>query len=113
MHELTIATEIVNIVAEKAKQEAFSNVDRITIEIGRLSGVNPHCLSFVFPEAARGTPLEGCYLNLVDIPVDIACRQCDNTTIADETLLVCSTCGSQDIKINHGKELRITNLEVQ
>ena len=55
MHELSIASNIVEFVAQAA---AGRRVRRVTLEIGRLSGVSPDALAFCFPGVARGTDAE-------------------------------------------------------
>ena len=52
MHELGISRNIVAIVAEAANGR---RVRRVTLEIGRLSGVMPHAVEFCFPLAAEGS----------------------------------------------------------
>ena len=52
MHELGISRNIVAIVGEAARGR---RVRRITLEIGKLSGVMPHAVEFCFDLAAAGT----------------------------------------------------------
>ena len=52
MHELAISRNIVAIVDEAA---AGRRIRRVTVEIGRHSGVMPHAIEFCFGLAAEGT----------------------------------------------------------
>ncbi len=61
MHELGITRNIVAIVAEAAKGRP---VRRVTLEIGKLSGVMSEAIAFCFDVVAQGTPLEGAALEI-------------------------------------------------
>ncbi|MFN2644439.1 MAG: hydrogenase maturation nickel metallochaperone HypA [Burkholderiales bacterium] len=61
MHELGISRNIVAIVDEAA---AGRRVRRVTLEIGKLSGVMAHAVRFCFDVAAHGTALEGAELEI-------------------------------------------------
>jgi hydrogenase nickel incorporation protein HypA/HybF len=67
MHELGISRNIVAIVSEAAKGRA---VRRVTLEIGRHSGVMPHAVRFSFDVVAHGTVLEGAELEIRETPGD-------------------------------------------
>lgn len=64
MHELAISRNIVAIVADAAKGR---RVRRVTLEIGRLSGVVPHAIEFSFDLVAEGTVLAGAQLEIREL----------------------------------------------
>jgi hydrogenase nickel incorporation protein HypA/HybF len=59
MHELALAREIVAIVCGAAHGRV---VHKVTLEIGRLSGVMPEAIEFCFEAVAQGTLAEGALL---------------------------------------------------
>ena len=61
MHELGITRNIVSIVSEAAEGRP---VRRVTLEIGKLSGVMAEAIAFCFDVVAEGTPLEGAELDI-------------------------------------------------
>ena len=61
MHELGISRNIVAIVAEAAKGR---RVRRVTVEVGKLSGVMPHAIAFCFDAVTQGTVVEGAALEI-------------------------------------------------
>jgi hydrogenase nickel incorporation protein HypA/HybF len=61
MHELGISRNIVAIVAEAAKGR---RVRRVTLEIGKLSGVMPYAVEFCFDLAAEGTAAARAVLDI-------------------------------------------------
>ena len=64
MHELSLATALVEQVAEIAVREKFDRVVKIHLELGELSGVDRHCFEFCFPEVCKGSVLEEAQLVL-------------------------------------------------
>lgn len=63
MHELALATEVVNICAARADG---ARVIRVRLEVGRLAAVLPHSLRFCFDACAHGTPVEGATLDIIE-----------------------------------------------
>jgi hydrogenase nickel incorporation protein HypA/HybF len=64
MHELSITCSIVDLVAETAKGR---KVHRVTVVIGKLSGVVSNSIAFWFPEVARGTELAEASLEIREV----------------------------------------------
>ena len=56
MHELGITRNVVSIVSERA---AGQKVLRVTLEVGRLSGMLSDAIRFCFDICAKGTSLDG------------------------------------------------------
>lgn len=64
MHELALAEGIVDIVADIARRERFSQVRTVFVEMGRQSCVTADALIFCFDLVARGTLAEGAQLKI-------------------------------------------------
>jgi hydrogenase nickel incorporation protein HypA/HybF len=62
MHELSIATSIVEIATEKVAEHRGERVVAIHIRLGPLAGVAREALLFSFGLACDGTPAEGSAL---------------------------------------------------
>jgi hydrogenase nickel incorporation protein HypA/HybF len=62
MHELGMATALVEQVEEIARREGAARIVRIELVVGDLSGVDREALEFVFPFAAERTAAEGAVL---------------------------------------------------
>ena len=63
MHELGITRNVVAICAERANG---AQVLRVTLEIGKRAGVMADSVRFCFDICAKGTPVEGATLEIVD-----------------------------------------------
>jgi hydrogenase nickel incorporation protein HypA/HybF len=108
MHELAITESVVAQVGEKLPD---AKVAAVTLEIGRLSGVVADSVRFCFDLCTPGTPLEGARLEIIDIPGRGRCRTCTSELDVADLLPECG-CGSFDIEILGGEELRIRQVEV-
>lgn len=64
MHELSLALDLVEQAIAVAVKESAAKIVRIKIKIGDISGVDKEAFRFAFPEAARGTILDGAILEI-------------------------------------------------
>jgi hydrogenase nickel incorporation protein HypA/HybF len=109
MHELSITQSIVDAVVERLGDTEVSSV---RIEIGKLSGVMVDSVRFCFDMVVEGTPLQGARL-VVDEPSGRArCRGCAEEFGSDDPILLCPACGSADVDVLAGRDLRIKSVEV-
>ncbi|MEZ4743253.1 MAG: hydrogenase maturation nickel metallochaperone HypA [Bdellovibrionota bacterium] len=113
MHELSIAQNIVEIATQELHQWKGAKVCSISIELGEFSGVVKECLEFAFPEACKGSVLEGCALEVYCVDTVLRCLKCFNVDKAIDSSLLCRKCGSVQVEMIHGKELKITNMEIE
>jgi hydrogenase nickel incorporation protein HypA/HybF len=109
VHELAITESLVSTVRERIGDDA--KVRRVRLIVGKLSGVVPDALMFCFDVCAKGTPLEGALLEIDEIAARARCRECDQETVIEDAIPLCR-CGSPDIALLSGQELRIKEVEV-
>ncbi len=113
MHEVSLVSALVDQIEETATTRNFQRVLEIRLGIGELSGVEPECLAFCFPEVTRFTILDGARLVTEMIPAECVCRKCGkDSSPADPAALFCEHCLSGDVEIRRGREFRVIDLEV-
>ena len=108
MHELSITRSVVAICAERA---GGAQVTRVTLEIGKLSAVLPDAVRFCFDACAKGTAIEGAALEIIETPGRARCRECGAAVALTELVGRCA-CGSADLELVQGEELKIREMEV-
>ena len=108
MHEMAITESVVAAVSERIGPE---RVARVVLEIGRLSGVVPEALRFCFEICAKDTTLEDAALEIREIAGRGLCGACGCDVALDFPVGVCP-CGSPELAIVAGRELRIREVEV-
>ena len=109
MHELSITRNIVAIASEAA---SGCRVRRVTLEIGKLSGVSSDALAFAFEVATQGTSLEGAALDIREIEGRARCAEC-GAEFPTATLFDSCACGSYDLVRLAGEELNVKSLEIE
>ncbi|MEH2047593.1 hydrogenase maturation nickel metallochaperone HypA [Nostoc sp.] len=109
MHELGITQNIVAIVTEHAKGV---KVQRVLLEIGKLSAIMPDAIRFCFDICTPGTVLEGATLEILEIPGLAKCHQCGAEIALDKPFGICN-CGSVQLDLITGEELKIKEIEIE
>ena len=109
MHELALTCSIVETAASAAQGRP---VARVTLVIGRLSGVMVEAVRFCFPEVARGTPLDGAALDIEEPAGRARCEHCDAEFSTPDLLTQCA-CGSYDVMLVAGEELLVRSIELK
>ncbi|MDZ7894471.1 MAG: hydrogenase maturation nickel metallochaperone HypA [Sphingobium sp.] len=112
MHELSICENIRGIIEDQARAQGFSRVDCVTLEIGRLSGVEVEALRFGFDVAMQGSIAAQARLDIVDLPATAWCMPCGAQIEIRQRYDGCPSCGSHQLQVTGGEELRIKSLEV-
>ena len=112
MHELSIATEIVDIAQQEATRRGV-RVSAVHLKLGPLSGVVKEALLSAWEIAATGTELEGSRLEVEDVPVSAMCPTCGQPRTVDSSeWLRCPVCHTPLSDIQGGAELEVTGLEI-
>jgi hydrogenase nickel incorporation protein HypA/HybF len=109
MHELGITQNIVAIVTEHAKG---MKVQKVVLEIGKLSAIMPEAIKFCFDICSKDTVLENAILEIIEIPGLAKCRQCGAEIALDKPFGIC-TCGSVQLDLITGEELKIKEIEIE
>ena len=113
MHELGIASAILDAVRSEAGKRPGAHVTKVGVRIGALSGVEPEALSFGFDVLVQGTDLEPLALVIESVPRRQRCPACDITFEVTEDNLVCPRCSSGETTLAGGEELDLAYLEVE
>ena len=108
MHELAIAEDVLGSITART---AGRKVHAVRLEVGKLSGVSAESLRFCFELAAAGTGIDGAVLDIIEPPGRARCLTCAQEFPLEDLILLCG-CGSSDVRIMAGDELRIVSVEV-
>lgn len=113
MHELSVATQVVEIAANQARLACANRVCGVTLRIGALSCIHRQALESCFPLASENTVVEGAVLTIHEIPVAVYCPNCDGIhELTDIQHLLCPRCGTTTGDIRRGNELHVESIEV-
>ena len=108
MHELAITEGVVQAVTERLPGTPIACVH---LEIGAMSGVVADSVRFCFDLVTEGTDLQGARLEITEQAGRCSCRVCGSEFEPDGPILLCP-CGSADICVLNGQDLKITSVMV-
>lgn len=122
MHELAIATSMLDLINERFAQHPCTRVVAIYLRIGPLAGVVEDSLRFAFELAAAGTIAEGARLIIERTMVVVRCPRCgcEQTMSAEANALAgwswaipaCPVCSAHEGIVVQGQELDLVAVEV-
>ena len=113
MHELAIASAIL----ERAEAASLGNgggrVLRIGLRIGEVSGVEPEALTFGVEALCRDTPMQDTVLEIELCKRRQRCRACTAEFEPEGCLTSCPACGADDSVCVAGQELDVMFIELE
>jgi hydrogenase nickel incorporation protein HypA/HybF len=110
VHELSVTRSVVAILSEHA---AGQRVTRVRLEIGRLSAIMPEAIRFCFGVCAQNSPAAGAVLEIDEIAGRGRCRRCQAEVALEALVGLCPACGSADLQVVAGQEMKIKEMEVE
>lgn len=114
MHELSTMIRLVSLAQETAEKEGAKKVTALTVKVGEMTGILPSYLYKYFPEASRGTLLEGAELTCTGVPVRVRCLSCGTEYEPDRIPgRVCPNCGKTAAHILAGRDVTLENIEIE
>ncbi len=112
MHELSIAQSIYDIVQQSVPLEELRSVRAVRMKVGMLSGVVPDSLGFCFSAITSETALSRASLSIESVPFRVQCNACEHEFTNDIGFVVCPECGGVETKVLSGRELQVTEIEL-
>ena len=113
MHEASIVLSVLDIAEDHCRKAGYSEIQSIQLRIGSASGILPDALQMAFKIVREGTLAEGAKLLVEEVPLGGTCRGCNKGfTTEEQFILACPECGSKDFMLDKGREMEITEIEV-
>ena len=113
MHEMALCEGVLQILEDNARKQGFRRVKSVRLEIGALSGVEVEAMRFGFDVVTKGTLAEGAGLQISEPPGEAWCMQCSRTVPVKQRFDACPLCGSYQLQVTGGDQMRIKELEVE
>jgi hydrogenase nickel incorporation protein HypA/HybF len=112
LHELGIASEILDIAIAEAERHRAKKVSEIRLRIGVLRAIEPEHLSFLFGHIAHDTPADGAKLSIEEVPVRVECESCGVFEVRSR-VWECPKCKGSSISTKGGDDLDIISLDIE
>lgn len=112
MHELTIAGNIISIVASAAEEAGVDSVHEVFLEIGLLAGVEYDSLDFALGALIAGTVMEKAAITIEKPQGAARCLSCGKEFSFESFMGCCEVCRSVDLQVISGNELRVKSISI-
>jgi hydrogenase nickel incorporation protein HypA/HybF len=113
MHETSLVRSLLAQVATVLCDHPGARVERIRVEIGPLSGVEPLLISSAFERLVETTPCSGAALRIEQIDLAARCGDCDSEFPVEQFHFVCPACASNRVTILRGDEFRLLDVTIE
>ena len=112
MHEMSLAEGILQIVESTARANEARAVRAVRLELGALSHVEQEALRFSFDVVKRGTVADDARLEVVTTPGRAWCMPCGEAVDLARLGDPCPACGSYQLQVTQGDEMRVKDIEI-
>ena len=113
MHEMSLCEGILQVLESEASKQGFNKVKNVWLEIGDLSGVEIDAMLFSFDAVTRNSIADGAKLNIINVPGSAWCMKCARNVTVKQRFDECPDCGSYQLQVTAGDEMKIKELEVE
>lgn len=113
MHEISLCEGVLQVLEDHAHSQGFRLVKRVWLELGALSGVDPEAMRFGFDAVMKGSLAEGAVLEIIILPGEAWCMPCGRSVLVKARYDTCPECGSYQLQVTGGDEMRVKELEVE
>ncbi|HEY5550699.1 MAG TPA: hydrogenase maturation nickel metallochaperone HypA [Opitutaceae bacterium] len=112
MHEAGIMESALAVIGREAGAHGATQLARVILRVGAISGVEPEALRFAFEALSPGTVAEGAELVIEQVPARAHCAECDGEfTVEGSWLFECPLCHTLSGDVRSGRELELARLE--
>jgi hydrogenase nickel incorporation protein HypA/HybF len=111
MHELGLMDLVMRTVGRLIKEQNLTNVRKIVLEVGELSGTVPHFITDCYEAVVADTQYQDTELVLEIVPGIARCNDCHIEFRIDIKTLCCPVCNGKNLTPIGGKDLTIKEIE--
>ncbi|CAA0119778.1 Hydrogenase maturation factor HybF [BD1-7 clade bacterium] len=112
MHEVSLAENLIECIEQQAQKNRFERVEKIEVEVGELSCVDPGALEFALQALAEGTVIDGASLAIGIVTGQLQCRACKHTYNANTVYTSCPECHQTGSKKIGGDDAQLIAIYV-
>ncbi|MDA3972132.1 MAG: hydrogenase maturation nickel metallochaperone HypA [Desulfobulbaceae bacterium] len=113
MHELSIATHILELAEEEARKAGCTKILDIELEIGALAGVQQDALCFGFEAVSKNSMAELATLTIITRQGQAKCSGCNASFPVQSFFEPCPHCATILHTIEQGEELHMVAVNAE
>ncbi len=112
MHEISLVRSIFNTLESEFSAGELENLKAINLKVGLLSNVGPLLMQNAFEAVTKAEEkFQEVTLNVISVPIEIYCGDCDTNSTIEQYKFACKTCGKPNNNVVKGTELLIHEVE--
>ncbi len=114
MHEMSIAVNILKIAADELSKRGIEKMKmrELKLSVGKMMQVVPESLKYALEILGKSEGFDNALYVVIDCPLEVECKDCGFKKSLSEVDMVCAGCGSYNLKITGGRELKIDSIDV-
>lgn len=110
MHEMSIASALMDQMMVVAKENNLVTIESVIIDTGMLKQIVHEVMENAFEAVTQGTIAEGAVLIQNFVEAEARCRQCDQIFSPDLDNYLCPICKKADVEIISGDEMILKSI---
>ncbi len=111
MHEMSVAQNLIDVVISQMKEHGLSNIEKINLKIGEMSGIQFDALVFCFDIIKKDTPLSKTVLQAEFVKALFECRRCGKKYRPEAFDYRCPVCKDVVGRVIEGERMTIDSIE--
>jgi len=112
MHEFSLMQSALETAAQKTRAAGATQIHRLKLRVGKLSGVVPEALCSAFTALKNETLAAAAELEIEEVPAVCWCAGCAAEFAAADWKYECPRCHEPSGDLRRGKELELASLEI-
>jgi hydrogenase nickel incorporation protein HypA/HybF len=113
MHELSLASSILEAVEKESERYPESRVLKVGLRVGEIAGVDCDALNFGWEVITKDTNWDGLVLEIEHVQRRQRCTACGHEFAAPDFMTACPRCAELMTVTIAGDELDIAYLEIE
>ena len=114
MHEANFTEQIIKKILDELSSYPDAKPRAAKVLVGEMLHLVPESVQMHYRLLTQGTSLEEVPLELAEVPVKIRCNHCGKEGgVEDHHLLMCSDCGTMNVKLISGDEIWVDVIELE
>ncbi|RQH07063.1 hydrogenase maturation nickel metallochaperone HypA [Paraburkholderia dinghuensis] len=112
MHEMSLAQSIRDLIEGEARRNCYRRIREVELEVGQLANVDTSALRFALDVALRGSVASGSAVTIHEPPGHAWCMRCAGTVEVRRRGEGCPACGSYQLAVTDGDQMRVVGMVV-
>ena len=113
MHEYSVVQALLDQCEEYTKANDATQVTKLVVKIGVMSGVEPYLLETAFNTFKEASVCDGAEFVMHIQPLTISCRECGTTSELESRHYCCPKCESVEVSVVDGEDMFLMSLEMK